>query len=69
VFDNRRTLNSVTGFPVLGVVSQVASVRMKRRERVELVAFASFGGLLILTYFVVVAAGGIHLPIVERLLG
>ncbi|AHK79007.1 chain-length determining protein [Ectothiorhodospira haloalkaliphila] len=69
VFDNRRTLNSVTGFPVLGVVSQVSNARIKRRERIELAAFASFGGLLILTYFVVVAAGGIHLPIVERLLG
>ncbi|ANB02191.1 XrtA system polysaccharide chain length determinant [Ectothiorhodospira sp. BSL-9] len=69
VYDNRRTLNSVTGFPVLGVVSQVSNARIKRRERIELVAFGSVGGLLILTYFVVVAAGGIHLPIVERLLG
>ncbi|TVQ75436.1 MAG: hypothetical protein EA372_00100 [Chromatiaceae bacterium] len=69
VYDNRRTLNSVTGFPVLGVVSQVSNARIKRRERIELVAFGSVGGLLILTYFAVVAAGGIHLPIVERLLG
>ncbi|MFP4079877.1 MAG: XrtA system polysaccharide chain length determinant [Ectothiorhodospira sp.] len=69
VFHNRRTLNSVTGFPVLGTVSRITGPDVRLRERVELGAFAVTGGLLLGAYLAVVAAGGIHWTIVERLLG
>ncbi|EHQ52294.1 polysaccharide chain length determinant protein [Ectothiorhodospira sp. PHS-1] len=69
VFDNRRSLNKVTGFPVLGTVSLLTSSKRRLRERIELISFAGVGGLLLVAYFAVVAAGGIHLSIVERLLG
>ncbi|MBK1672776.1 hypothetical protein CKO35_05565 [Ectothiorhodospira shaposhnikovii] len=69
VFDNRRSLNKITGFPVLGTVGLLTSSKRRLRERVELISFASMGGLLLVAYFTVVAVGGIHLSIVERLLG
>ncbi|MCG5501050.1 XrtA system polysaccharide chain length determinant [Ectothiorhodospira lacustris] len=69
VFDSRRSLNKVTGFPVLGTVSLLASPKRLMRERIELISFAGVGGLLVAAYFAVVAAGGIHLSIVARLLG
>ncbi|SFM24016.1 polysaccharide chain length determinant protein, PEP-CTERM locus subfamily [Ectothiorhodospira mobilis] len=69
VFHNRRSLNSVTGFPVLGTVSRVTGPQVRMRERVELGAFTVGGLLLLGAYLAVLAAGGIHWSIAERLLG
>ncbi len=67
VFDDRRLLNAVTGFPVLGTVSLYQDSGRRLRDRIELLLFGAAGALLLLALGLVVVLGGIHLPIVERL--
>lgn len=57
VFDDRRKLSSVTGFPVLGSVSLVTDDQTRARKRAELLSFASVLGVLIAVYAAVVAIG------------
>ena len=61
VFDDRRTLNRLTGFPVLGNVGYHRSEQQHRRERLWLLAFIGVGLLLVLVYFVTVATAGSYL--------
>ena len=69
VFDDRRLLGSVTGYPVLGTVSLAKDARALLRERTEFLVFALFTGLLIVALGLVVVLDGIQLPVLERLLG
>jgi polysaccharide chain length determinant protein (PEP-CTERM system associated) len=69
VFDDRKLLNALTGFPVLGTVSLVRDTRMRLRQRFELVSFASVTGALLVAYGLVVMLGGISVQSVQRLLG
>ena len=66
VFDNRRQLNSVTGFPVLGTVALNRSGGQRHRARVEMLAFFAVLALLLLAFFLVVALGGLPIPGMER---
>ncbi len=59
VFDDRRVLNTVTGFPVLGTVGLNRDARRRYRDRLELLAFASVAGLLLLAFGLVVTLGGL----------
>jgi len=58
VFHDRRTLNSVTEFPVLGRVSLMMDKRSRSRRRLELLSLTSVSGLLLITFAVVVVMGG-----------
>ncbi|OOG27244.1 hypothetical protein B1C78_03650 [Thioalkalivibrio denitrificans] len=69
VFDDRKLLNAITGFPVLGTVSLVRDARMRLKQRFEMVSFASVTGGLLAAYGLVTMLGGIHLQAVQRLLG
>ncbi|MFN2349111.1 MAG: XrtA system polysaccharide chain length determinant [Thioalkalivibrio sp.] len=69
VFDDRRLLNALTGFPVLGTVTQVMDRRTRIRERVELMSFASVTGALLVAFGLMVMLGGLQMHLVERLLG
>ena len=53
VFDNRRTLSDVTGFPVLGTVSWVLTPVQRARARMEL------AGFMVATLFLLVSYGGV----------
>lgn len=61
VFDNRRTLASATGFPVLGTVAFSRDPRRRFLERVELASFAGVSLLLLFAYLLVVRLGGLPL--------
>ncbi|MFP4246740.1 MAG: XrtA system polysaccharide chain length determinant [Halochromatium sp.] len=61
VFDDRRTLNRLTGFPVLGNVGFHRSEQQRKRERFWLLAFIGVALLLLLAYFVTVATAGSYL--------
>ncbi|MDZ7803459.1 XrtA system polysaccharide chain length determinant [Thiohalophilus sp.] len=54
VFDNRRTLNTVTGFPVLGSVSLILDDKSDARERVKIYSFGAVTGMLLLVYAAVI---------------
>ena len=69
VFDDRKLLNAITGFPVLGTVSLVRDTRMRLKQRFEMVSFASVTAGLLAAYGLVTMLGGIHLQAVQRLLG
>jgi polysaccharide chain length determinant protein (PEP-CTERM system associated) len=69
VFDNRKLLNSITGFPVLGTVSLVRNARARMRQRLELVSFASVTASLLAACGLIIVMGGIHIQAVQRLLG
>lgn len=58
VFHNRRTLNSVTGFPVLGTVTLIMDERTRSRHRTEMLFLGSITGLLLIAYAAVVVTGG-----------
>lgn len=57
VFDNRRSLADITGFPVLGTVSWVRDTAQQARARVELAGFSLAGAVLLLCYGGVVMLG------------
>ena len=61
VFDDRRTLNRLTGFPVLGNVGFHSSEQQRKRQRLWLLAFIGVSLLLLLAYFVTVATAGSYL--------
>lgn len=66
VFDHRRQLNAVTGFPVLGTVGFNRSAVQRQRERAELVVFVAVLSALLLAYIFVVASGGLPISGMER---
>jgi hypothetical protein len=51
---DRRTLTQVTGLPVFGAVTKVWTPQMTRYFRIEMMAFASAGGMLAFVYIGVV---------------
>lgn len=57
VFDNRRNLAEITGFPVLGTVSWVRDAAQRARARIELAGFGLAGAMLLLCYGGVVMLG------------
>ncbi|MDX9740805.1 MAG: GNVR domain-containing protein [Gammaproteobacteria bacterium] len=57
VFDNRRILSEVTGFPVLGTVSWVRDSAQQARARIEMAGFGLAGVMLLLCYGGVVMLG------------
>lgn len=57
VFDNRKTLNEVTGFPVLGSVSRLSFREPQFKERLELTCFTAFSGLLLAGYGAMLTVG------------
>lgn len=61
VFDDRRTLNRVTGFPVLGNVVFHASEQQRQRQRLWLLAFIGLSVLLLAAYGATVATAGRYL--------
>ncbi|TDY03782.1 XrtA system polysaccharide chain length determinant [Thiohalophilus thiocyanatoxydans] len=58
VFHDRRTLNSVTQFPVLGTVSLMMDEHARSRRRTEMLFLGSITALLLIAYAVVVVVGG-----------
>jgi polysaccharide chain length determinant protein (PEP-CTERM system associated) len=69
VFDDRKLLNALTGFPVLGTVSLIRDARARMRQRLEMVSFASVTIGLLAACGLIIVMGGIHLQAVQRLLG
>jgi polysaccharide chain length determinant protein (PEP-CTERM system associated) len=61
VFDDRRTLNRITGFPVLGNVVLHSSEQQRQRERLWLLTFIGLSVLLLLAYGATVATAGRYL--------
>jgi polysaccharide chain length determinant protein (PEP-CTERM system associated) len=61
VFDDRRALNSVTGFPVLGTVGLSRSAPRRFRDRVGTILFAT-GGIALMFAFVLVLMFGSQQP-------
>lgn len=61
VFDDRRTLNRLTGFPVLGNVGYNRSEQQRQRERLWLLAFIGVSLLLLLAYLVTIVTAGSYL--------
>lgn len=61
VFDDRRTLNRITGFPVLGNVVFHRSEQQRQRERLWLLTFVGLSLLLLLAYGATVATAGRYL--------
>ncbi|MEA3641366.1 MAG: XrtA system polysaccharide chain length determinant [Lamprobacter sp.] len=61
VFDDRRTLNRTTGFPVLGNVVLHASEQQRHRERLWLLTFIGLTVLLLLAYGATIATAGRYL--------
>ena len=57
VFDNRRNLAEITGFPVLGTVSWVRDTAQQAKARIELAGFGLAGAMLLLCYGGVVMLG------------
>lgn len=57
VFDNRRVLAEVTGFPVLGTVSWVRDAAQQARARLEMAGFGLASVTLLLCYVSVVVLG------------
>ncbi len=57
VFDNRKSLSQVTGFPVLGSVSRLPFRRLIVRDRLELVSFVTVAGLLLASYGLMLTMG------------
>lgn len=57
VFDNRKTLNEVTGFPVLGSVSRLPFREPQFKERLELTCFTAVSGLLLVGYGAMLTVG------------
>ena len=66
MFYDRRVLSAVTGFPVLGTVALSRNAPRRFRERLEIVAFLTVSGALLLAFGVVVASGGIDLPMIAE---
>jgi len=64
VFDERRLLNSITGFPVLGSVTWVRDVRTRMRQRVEQLSFFSAAAALVAAFGLVLFLGGVDLRLV-----
>jgi polysaccharide chain length determinant protein (PEP-CTERM system associated) len=69
MFYDRRMLNTVTGFPVLGTVAFARDASQRRRERIQTGLFIAAGAALLVAYGVVVATHVLDLIIVERGLG
>ncbi|NBC48501.1 MAG: chain length-determining protein [Gammaproteobacteria bacterium] len=67
VFDDRRTLNQVTGFPVLGNVVLHRNEQQRRRERLELLALAVCGLLLFVAFAGTLATEASYLKPLGRL--
>lgn len=67
VFDDRRTLNNVTGFPVLGNVVLHRNEQQRLRERFELLALASTSLLLFLAFAGTLATEASYLKPLGRL--
>lgn len=67
VFDNRRVLSEVTGFPVLGTVSWVRDPAQQARARLELAGFGLAGVVLLLCYASVVVLGSTAHDLLTRL--
>ncbi|HRD48140.1 MAG: chain length-determining protein [Candidatus Competibacter sp.] len=63
-FDTRRSLMQITNIPVFGSVSAVLSLAEVRRERLQVVAYASLGGMLLMAYagLLVVETIGLQWP-------
>jgi len=61
VFDDRRTLNRITGFPVLGNVVLHASEQQRQRERLWLLTFIGLSLLLLAAYGATAATAGRYL--------
>lgn len=57
VFDSRKSLSRVTGFPVLGGISRLPFRKTLARERLELVGFVAFSGLLLAGYGAMLTMG------------
>lgn len=68
VFDNRRALHEVTGYPVLGGVSRLPFRGLVIRERVELLMFLMFSSLLLAAYGGLVYLGRNAKPLIEAIL-
>jgi polysaccharide chain length determinant protein (PEP-CTERM system associated) len=64
VFDDRRTLNKVTGLPVLGSVTLVLTAAQKRQALVGTLSYVSLFGVLLLTFvgLILIADSGVDLP-------
>jgi polysaccharide chain length determinant protein (PEP-CTERM system associated) len=69
VFDDRKVLNAITGFPVLGTVSLLRDARTRIRQRMEQVSFASVTAGLLAAFGLMVVMDGMPLQTVQRLLG
>jgi polysaccharide chain length determinant protein (PEP-CTERM system associated) len=68
VFDDRRTLNQVTGFPVLGNVILHSTEQRRNKSRLELASFSVFAGLLLAAYGLTLITEGSYLEPIGQLL-
>jgi polysaccharide chain length determinant protein (PEP-CTERM system associated) len=66
MFDDRRVLSAVTGFPVLGTVSLARNAPRRFRERLEIIAFMTFSAALLVVFGMAVATGGIDLAMIAE---
>jgi polysaccharide chain length determinant protein (PEP-CTERM system associated) len=55
VFNNARSLNEITGFPVLGAISMTWLDKRQRQERVRKLAFGGAGAALVVVFGIVLA--------------
>lgn len=67
VFDDRRTLNRITGFPVLGNVVMHRTEQQLNRVRLELLALIAASLLLLLVYAVTLVTEGSYLKPVGQI--